>query len=87
MRILVVNAGSTTLKLRALDEDDRLLSDQELPASRGLFDEAAVASAVEAIPDVQAVGHRVVHGGGRFAEAVHLDREVEDYLGRVPRLL
>jgi acetate kinase len=46
--VLVVNAGSTSLKLSAVDEDER---------SHGL------ASLGDAPDDVVAVGHRVVHGG------------------------
>jgi acetate kinase len=56
--VLVVNAGSTSLKLSAVDEDER---------SRPL------ASLGEAPSDVIAVGHRVVHGGPSFRAPVLLD--------------
>jgi acetate kinase len=32
VRVLVVNAGSSSLKLRLLGDDDRVLADRELPA-------------------------------------------------------
>jgi acetate kinase len=56
--VLVVNAGSTSLKLSVVDEDER---------SRPL------ASLSEAPADAVAVGHRVVHGGPRFRAPVLLD--------------
>jgi acetate kinase len=59
-RVLVVNAGSTSLKLSVVDADD---------VSR------PVASLDDA-PAVAAVGHRVVHGGARFSEPTRIDDAV-----------
>jgi acetate kinase len=56
----VVNAGSSSLKLSVLDGD-------ELVASPADISEAGY---------VDAVGHRVVHGGTEFVEPVLLDDEV-----------
>ena len=39
MRILVVNAGSSSLKLRLLGPDDALLADADVPAPRAQVDE------------------------------------------------
>jgi acetate kinase len=36
-----------------------------------------VAAAVEGLGEVEAVGHRIVHGGARFRQAVRIDAEVE----------
>jgi acetate kinase len=58
--VLVVNAGSTSLKLSVVDADD---------VSR------PVASLADA-PAVAAVGHRVVHGGARFSEPTRIDDAV-----------
>jgi acetate kinase len=58
--ILVVNAGSTSLKLSAVDEGEESWKLDSLD---------------EAPDDVVAVGHRVVHGGPRFREPVLLDDE------------
>ncbi len=80
MRILIVNAGSSSLKLRHLDDDDALLADEELPAASAGFDERAAASIVERLDRVDAVGHRFVHGGPRLTAATRIDAEVEDYL-------
>ncbi|MGE5689540.1 MAG: acetate/propionate family kinase [Pseudomonadota bacterium] len=62
LNVLVVNAGSTSLKLSLVDDDDRT----ETPTSL----EAAAARGVDA------VGHRVVHGGERFVEPVVVDDDV-----------
>ena len=79
MRVLVVNAGSSSLKLRLLAGDD-LLAQEDLPAGGGGFDVGAVRSTVAgwAAPDV--VGHRIVHGGTQFSAAVHIDADVREQL-------
>ena len=75
-RILVVNAGSSSLKLRVLDRDDVLLGSADLPAPRGSTDAAAVARAIGELGTVDGVGHRIVHGGTQFAHPVVLDDDV-----------
>jgi acetate kinase len=80
VRLLVVNAGSSSLKLSLLDADDALLAERELEGTGGLIDQAALESAVKEGGPIDAVGHRVVHGGPRFAGPVRLDAEVEGYL-------
>ena len=66
MRILVVNAGSSSLKLRLLGPDDVVESSWDaLPAE---------------LPDVDVVVHRVVHGGTAFRGAVVIDEHVEAML-------
>jgi len=80
MRILVVNAGSSSLKLRVLDPDDRIVGAEDLPAPRGQADIVAVARAIEGFGTVDAVGHRIVHGGTLYAQPVRIDREVVERL-------
>jgi acetate kinase len=80
MRVLVVNAGSSSLKLRVLDGDDELLADEELPAASDGFEEGAAREVVERVARVDAVGHRFVHGGPRLRGPARLDGELEDYL-------
>ena len=72
--ILVVNAGSSSLKLRLLDPSDAVLETADLPAVRGAEDARLIADAIAGWgAEPGAVGHRVVHGGTRFVEAVTLD--------------
>ena len=77
MRVLVVNAGSSSLKLKLLDHDDRPLAQHELRADTGRFDERAAGEALDAMAGIDAVGHRVVHGGPRYHAAARVDDEVE----------
>jgi acetate kinase len=65
MRVLVVNAGSSSLKVSLVQDGRRLERFDGLPSS------AAVLGAVDA------VGHRVVHGGPDLGEPVVVDDEVE----------
>ena len=77
MRVLVANAGSSSVKLSLLDGDDTELWRRELDAPRSVVEPAAVAQALAELPEPsEAVGHRIVHGGERFRSAVRLDGEV-----------
>jgi acetate kinase len=76
MRILTVNAGSSSLKLRLLDTDGSLLDDVELAAERGHADARELRDALARMGGADAVAHRVVHGGTRFTGPVILDEEV-----------
>jgi acetate kinase len=79
-RVLVVNAGSSSLKLRVLDQGDDLVASADLPAPRGDTDAGAVAEAIDGFGEIAAVGHRIVHGGTRYREAVLLEDDVESNL-------
>ena len=71
MRILVVNAGSSSLKLRLLD-GTTLVVDHTIGADAGHFDEAALVDALAGLGSIDGVGHRVVHGGADLVEATPL---------------
>ena len=75
-RILVVNAGSSSLKLRVLDRSDALVAEADLPPPAGADDAETVLEALEPMGPVDAVGHRVVHGGTRYTEPVLVDAGV-----------
>ncbi|HEX8101690.1 MAG TPA: acetate/propionate family kinase [Solirubrobacteraceae bacterium] len=72
MRVLVVNAGSSSLKLSLLDGGDALLGERELAAPRATVAAQDVAAAVAELGAPDAVGHRIVHGGARFRGPVRL---------------
>ena len=76
MRVLVVNAGSSSLKLSVLDGKDNVVCSEELEAPDGRVDEAAVKKTVSDNGPVDAVGHRVVHGGTEFTAPVLIDGRV-----------
>jgi acetate kinase len=77
LRVLVVNAGSSSLKLRLLDGDGEVIASRDLPAPGGGIDSEAVTRVISTLPGADAVGHRVVHGGERFRGPVRIDSEVE----------
>ncbi len=69
----MVNAGSSSLKLRVLDERGAVAAAADLPAvggGDGATDGAAIKAAIESFGPVDAVGHRVVHGGTLYAAPV-----------------
>jgi acetate kinase len=72
VRVLVVNAGSSSLKLSVLD-DDELCGAEEVSAAQGALDPEQIAGAVTGLGSVDAIGHRIVHGGDRFLKAVKVD--------------
>jgi acetate kinase len=76
MRILAVNAGSSSLKLRVLNEQDEVSTSIDLSISQGSIDRIAMAEALESIGAVDAVGHRIVHGGTQFTGPVLIDDDV-----------
>jgi acetate kinase len=69
-RLLVVNAGSTSLKLSVVDDEDRSESIDRMDAAG----------------NVDAVVHRVVHGGSRFRSPVVVDRDVRGELDELTDL-
>jgi acetate kinase len=73
VRVLVVNAGSSSLKLRVLDDSDKVTGTADLPAPRGAADAAAIDSALASLGDADAAGHRIVHGGTSFTGPVRID--------------
>jgi acetate kinase len=75
VRVLVVNAGSSSLKL-GLVEDGQALAAIDIPAPRSSVDERALSTELERLGPVDAVGHRIVHGGRRFVDPVLLSDEV-----------
>ncbi|HEY6497820.1 MAG TPA: acetate/propionate family kinase [Streptosporangiaceae bacterium] len=78
MRVLVVNAGSSSIKLSLLDKEDQLAGSKELTAHGGRFDAGEVARELDKLDaaSADAVGHRVVHGGSEFTGPVRLDDTV-----------
>jgi len=72
VRILVTNAGSTSLKLRVVEDDDRVIETADLdPPGASLRDQ--LRRFLTSVGSVDAIGHRVVHGGIRFTDPVLID--------------
>jgi acetate kinase len=77
VRVLVVNAGSSSVKLRVLDRGLSVLASDDVELPDGRVDAKAVTAALAGLPEAHAVGHRVVHGGRWYSGPVRLDAEVE----------
>lgn len=80
MRVLVLNAGSSSLKVSVVDPDDRVVADREFEVAEGRLDSAQLATVVHDTPGIEAIGHRVVHGGPRYKHSVRIDGDVIKYL-------
>ena len=128
MNVLVLNAGSSSLKFQLVRTDqERITADSDIRLARGIIDriggEALITLQVEGGPprknaapvrdhraavemalrlvaedtgidgitgyrDIDAVGHRVVHGGERFSRSVLIDggvmQQIEDTIDLAP---
>jgi acetate kinase len=81
VRVLVVNAGSSSVKLTLLGPADRPVDELELAAPHSTIDPEALRAAVQdGLGQADAVGHRIVHGGQRFRAAVRIEGDVEEAL-------
>lgn len=81
MRVLVVNAGSSTVKLSLIGPADESLFECELEAPHSTVDPAKLRVALaDGLGEADAVGHRIVHGGERFRHAVLIDAEIRTRL-------
>ena len=80
MRVLVVNAGSSSLKLRLLGADDTIERRADLPAGADGFSTSRLAGALHGWKAPDVVGHRIVHGGTAFTGAVRIDHGVRQQL-------
>ncbi|MFL6140638.1 MAG: acetate/propionate family kinase [Labedaea sp.] len=95
MRVLVVNAGSSSLKLRLLDSDDSdgstdtahtVVASADLPAGPDGFDGDALTGVLRDWPRPDAAGHRIVHGGRDFSAPVRVDSVVRTRLEQLTSL-
>jgi len=86
VRVLVVNAGSSTLKLSLLDAHDTAEHRAELAAGPDGIDTAALSDAMHGWRKPDVVGHRIVHGGAVFTGAVCITDTVRRQLGHLTDL-
>jgi len=92
MIILVLNSGSSSIKYKLFD----IGPNSEKLLNKGLVEEIGqeVKDYREAISNIlkkldtniEAVGHRVVHGGDRFKESILIDREVIETIEKFSEL-
>ncbi len=91
MTVLVVNAGSSSLKLALLDPAGTVLAKQNVRHRNGRLTDDEVRAAIAETAaaggtEVRAVGHRVVHGGPDYTSAVLVDDQVRARLNSLVEL-
>lgn len=74
--VLVVNAGSSSLKLSVLDPGDTITAGLTLDHWDGTPDAAGLRPFLDGLTGIGAVGHRVVHGGSRFTGPTRVDDDM-----------
>jgi len=84
-RILVVNAGSESVKLSVIDGTDRLVAEKHLGPPDTLFAEQ-LKEFLDEVGVIDIVGHRVVHGGSMFTTATEITPKVRDELNQLNSL-
>jgi acetate kinase len=86
LHVLVLNAGSSTIKWSVLDgaTEERLASGSE--DWRPEEAERRIEPILSRAPPFDAVGHRVVHGGSRFRSSVRIDASVVEVLDALAML-
>jgi acetate kinase len=80
MRVLVMNAGSSSTKLRVIGTDGDTQAAQDLGSLSDSGAERELAAFLRAAPPIEVAGHRVVHGGADFRGPVVVTPDVENAL-------
>jgi len=87
MSLLTVNVGSSSVRLASFDEHDRPVAEQHIEsqelAATALLQQFAARAKVQPI---EAICHRVVHGGERFTAACRIDASVEQGIEQLSEL-
>ncbi|MCT2584592.1 acetate/propionate family kinase [Actinophytocola gossypii] len=86
MHVLVVNAGSSSLKVRLLDPADEVVDSLDLGEWAGSDETEELERFGSALERVDAVGHRIVHGGADFTGAVLVAGDVRDRIAALAEL-
>jgi acetate kinase len=84
--VLILNAGSSSLKLSVLSSSDEVTADRTVDPWDGSPDHPEVAGFLRSQAGIGAVGHRVVHGGGCFTQATVIDDAVLAAIGELADL-
>jgi acetate kinase len=84
--VLVVNAGSSSLKLSVLSPSNEVTAGRTVDPWDGSPDHPEVTEFLHGQAGIGAVGHRVVHGGSRFTRATVIDDAVITAIGELADL-
>ncbi|MBO0880492.1 MAG: acetate/propionate family kinase, partial [Mycobacterium sp.] len=87
--VLIMNTGSSSLKWVVLDASSEVIEQQgeaHWQGTAGGQHHAELSAALGEVSGVEAVGHRVVHGGLSFRDPVLIDDGVHDEIARLAAL-
>jgi acetate kinase len=76
VRVLVVNVGSSTIKLRVIQDGRACLGSFDIDVESASGEATAIEEALSTSGTPDAVGHRIVHGGTKFRGPTLLDGTV-----------
>jgi acetate kinase len=87
-RVLVLNTGSSSVKWTVFAADKTVLASgsEAWAAEDGAARADQLRTALERAPTFDVAGHRIVHGGTRFREAVVIDDDVREKLAGLSTL-
>jgi acetate kinase len=86
LKVLVVNAGSTSLKLAVIEDARRVVAASEHPPLHGEGLRDALTGLLGRAGEPDAAGHRLVHGGPRLSAPVRVTPEVSRELEQASEL-
>ncbi|MDP9170887.1 MAG: acetate kinase [Acidobacteriota bacterium] len=87
MKILVLNAGSSSLKFEIWEmQPEKLILQDTVERTSSMTDALRSVFEKAAGIEVDAAGHRIVHGGDRFRESVVIDADVEKQIEELSAL-
>lgn len=83
--ILVLNCGSQSIKWKVFDKKLRPVKQNKLEAFDTKNYEAILSEEINKLKDLEIdkIGHRVVHGGGKFTKATQITGAVLNNLGKI----
>jgi acetate kinase len=87
--VLVMNTGSSSLKWVVLDASSETIQqhgEAHWQGAAGGQHQDALSEALGQVGSIDAIGHRVVHGGLTFREPVLVDEQVRQEIGRLAEL-
>lgn len=87
MRVLVLNAGSSSLKWTVLNDDRTVVASGNEPWKGAGRDRVAqIRDVLARVPRFDVAGHRIVHGGALFRESIVLDEQARTGLAGLASL-
>ncbi len=86
MLALTVNAGSSSVKVRLLEDTEVVNAQLDLPVGDTGLDAQALMDGLAEWPTPEVIGHRVAHGGARFTGPAIIDADVYRHIDELSDL-